>query len=61
MEVNSEMFETTALTGLRGLAAIHLVLFHSIGNCSYNFNIYGQVSTSLDTSYILQVLTLSTN
>jgi hypothetical protein len=55
------MFETSALTGLRGLAAIHLVLFHSIGNCSYNFNIYGQVSTSLDTSYILQVLTLSTN
>ena len=47
MELNNIVFETTALTGLRGLAAIHIVIFHTLAHTSYGFNIYAQVSIKI--------------
>ena len=36
-------FDTTALSGLRGFAALYILLFHSLNYTKYAFDIYGQV------------------
>ena len=36
-------FESSALNGLRGIAALHIMVFHSLFYCTWNFNMYGQV------------------
>ena len=38
-------FESSALNGLRGFAAIHILIYHSVIYSSWGFQIYGQVST----------------
>ena len=48
-------FESTALNGLRGLAAFHVLVFHSIEFSDKNFTIYGTVRTS---GYIIDYFTL---
>ena len=37
-------FDSNALAGLRGISALHIVLFHSLTYCLYQFGIYAQVS-----------------
>ena len=37
-------FDTTALCGLRGFAALYILLFHSLNYTKYAFDIYGQVN-----------------
>ena len=37
-------FESRALNGLRGFAAVHILIFHSVLHSSWGFQIYGQVS-----------------
>ena len=37
-------FESSALNGLRGFAAVHILIFHSVLHSSWGFQIYGQVS-----------------
>ena len=36
-------FETSALNGLRGIAALHILVFHSLFYSTLGFIIYGQV------------------
>ena len=46
-------FESSALNGLRGFAAIHILIYHSVLYSSWGFQIYGQVSDFLfSTDYI---------
>ena len=40
-------FESSALNGLRGFAAIHILIYHSVIYSSWGFQIYGQVSRKL--------------
>ena len=40
-------FESSALNGLRGFAAIHILIYHSVIYSSWGFQIYGQVSRVL--------------
>ena len=40
-------FDSTALNGIRGIAAIHIVLFHGFTYCTFEFNIYAQVHMPL--------------
>ena len=40
-----EAFDTEALNGLRGLAAIHICIFHSLLYSEAKINIFGQVNT----------------
>ena len=44
-------FESSALNGLRGFAAIHILIYHSVIYSSWGFQIYGQVSRVLLTSF----------
>ena len=37
-------FDSNALAGLRGISALHIVLFHSLTYCLYQFGIYARVS-----------------
>ena len=37
-------FDSTALAGLRGISALHIVVFHSFTYCLFEFNVYAQVS-----------------
>ena len=37
-------FESSALNGLRGFAAVHILIYHSVLYSSWGFQIYGQVS-----------------
>ena len=41
---NTINFDSTALAGLRGISALHIVLFHSLTYCVFEFNVYAQVS-----------------
>ena len=43
-KTDSVPFDSNALNGLRGLAALHILLFHALFYTEYRFNIYGQVS-----------------
>ena len=43
-ENNGISFDSTALNGLRGLASIHIMLFHAFLYSGWHFNIYGHVS-----------------
>ena len=36
-------FDSKALGGLRGISALHIVLFHSLIYCDFGFVTYGQV------------------
>ena len=38
-------FESSALHGLRGFVAVHLLIFHSLVLSSWGFITYGNVST----------------
>ena len=38
-------FESSALHGLRGFVAVHILIFHSLLYSSLGVNTYGQVST----------------
>lgn len=40
-------FQSKALDGLRGFAALHIVLFHSTHYANLQWNIHGQVSKFL--------------
>ena len=40
-------FESSALNGLRGFAAVHILIYHSILYSSWGFQIFGQVSQLL--------------
>ena len=40
---NILVFDSKALNGLRGVAAAHILLFHSLWYSNKSFNIYGQV------------------
>ena len=40
-------FESSALNGLRGFAAVHILILHSVLYSSWGFEIYGQVSQLL--------------
>ena len=40
-------FESSALNGLRGFAAIHILIYHSVIYSSWGFQTYGQVSRVL--------------
>ena len=44
---NTINFDSTALAGLRGISALHIVLFHSLTYCVFEFNVYAQVSQQL--------------
>ena len=44
-------FESSALNGLRGFAAIHILIFHSVIYSSWGFQIYGAVSQLLLISF----------
>ena len=44
-------FESSALNGLRGFAAIHILIYHSVIYSSWGFQIYGQVSRALLISF----------
>ena len=44
---NTINFDSTALAGLRGISALHIVLFHSLTYCLFEFNVYAQVSQQL--------------
>ena len=37
-------FDSKPLNGLRGLAALHILIFHSLWYTEYKFHIYGNVS-----------------
>ena len=39
------LFDSQPLNGLRGLVAIHILVFHSLLKSSWGFSIYAQVST----------------
>ena len=41
-------FESSALHGLRGFAAVHLLIYHSLLFSSWGFKTYGNVSTYAD-------------
>ena len=43
VEFKSINFESTALNGLRGIAALHLTLFHGLHYSEYKFDTLGQV------------------
>ena len=43
MEKIKVEFETSALNGLRGFAAFHILIFHSLFYSTLGFIIYGQV------------------
>ena len=40
-----EAFDTEALNGLRGLAAIHICIYHSLLYSEAKINSFGQVNT----------------
>ena len=40
-------FDSSALNGIRGISAIHIVLFHAFHYCTFDFNLYGQVHMPL--------------
>ena len=40
-------FDSTALAGLRGISALHIVLFHSLKSSLFEFNVYAGVSQQL--------------
>ena len=39
------LFDSKPLNGLRGLVAVHILVFHSLLKSSWGFSIYAQVST----------------
>ena len=36
-------FESSALNGLRGFVAVHIMIYHSLNSSSWGFHTYGQV------------------
>ena len=42
------VFDSKPLNGLRGLVAVHLVLYHSLYYCVYSVSIYGAVIVFID-------------
>ena len=44
LDRNSVSFDSTALNGLRGISALHILFFHSFLYSQFNFDIYGAVS-----------------
>ena len=53
---NTFNFDSTALAGLRGISALHIVLFHSLTYCIYNFDVYAQVCQHLQCTGLLRSL-----
>ena len=49
-------FESSALNGLRGFAAIHILIFHSVIYSSWGFQIYGAVSQLLLISFFSHLI-----
>ena len=49
-------FESSALNGLRGFAAIHILIFHSVIYSSWGFQIYGAVSQLLLISFFFHLI-----
>ena len=47
VELKSINFESTALNGLRGIAALHITLFHALESSEYEFDTLGQVNSKI--------------
>ena len=43
-QTSATNFDSSALAGLRGISALHIVVFHSFTYCLFEFNVYAQVS-----------------
>ena len=53
LDRNSVSFDSTALNGLRGISALHILFFHSFLYSEFNFDIYGAVSIYKEEIYIV--------
>ena len=47
VELKAINFESTALNGLRGIAALHITLFHALESSEYEFDTLGQVNLKI--------------
>ena len=47
VELKSINFGSTALNGLRGIAALHITLFHALESSEYEFDTLGQVNSKI--------------